>query len=48
MRPDHVGIAVGCFADPKFVAPARVGFAEKQHHWVTFPDDMPSTPELAC
>ena len=47
MRPDHYGIAIGCFADPDFVRPTRVVWAENQHHWVAFPDDMPSFEKAA-
>lgn len=47
MRPEHIGIAVGCFSDPGFVAPARIVWAKNRHHWVRFPDDMPSFPESA-
>ena len=47
MRPDHFGIAVGCFADPGFLRPTRVVWAESRHHWVTFPDDMPQFEQAA-
>jgi hypothetical protein len=42
MRPDHLGIAAGCFADPQFTAPVRTIWTENKHHWVKFPDDLPA------
>ena len=47
MRPDHIGIAVGCFADPQFPGPARAVWAESRHHWVAFPDDLPVFEQAA-
>lgn len=47
MRPDHFGIAVGCFTDPSFVAPTRTIWTKNQHHWMLFPDEMPSFPEAS-
>ena len=41
MRPEHIGIAVGCFGDPQFPGPTRAVWIENRHHWVTFPDDLP-------
>jgi hypothetical protein len=41
MRPDHIGVAVGCFGDPSFPGPARAVWAESRHDWVTYPDDLP-------
>lgn len=35
--PDHVAVAVGCFADPGFPAPELVAWATQKHAWVTFP-----------
>jgi hypothetical protein len=42
MRPDHLGIAAGCFADPSFPAPVRTIWTENKHHWVRFPDGLPA------
>lgn len=42
MRPSHVGVAVGCFADPEFFAPARAVWTMRRHHWVSFPDGLPT------
>ena len=42
MRPDHMGIAIGCFDDPHFARPARTIWTEHQHDWVRLPDDMPA------
>jgi hypothetical protein len=41
MRPDHLGIGIGSFADPSFAAPMRAIWTENKHHWVRFPEDMP-------
>jgi len=40
MYPDHLGVAVGCFADPDFPAPERTVWAKRKHHWVEFPSSM--------
>ena len=47
MRPSHVGVAVGCFSDPEFFAPARAVWTQRQHHWVMFPEDLPTFPKSA-
>ncbi len=47
MRPDHIGIAVGCFADPHFPGPTRVVWTESRHHWVAFPDNLPTFEQAA-
>ena len=47
MRPDHVGIAVGCFADPDFPPPVRAVWADHRHGWLSFPEDMPVFPKAA-
>jgi hypothetical protein len=36
ISPDHIGVAVGTFADPQFRAPLRSYWEETRHHWVTF------------
>jgi len=41
MRPDHYGVAVGCFGDPSFPAPARAVWAEHSHPWLSYPDGLP-------
>ena len=41
LRPDHYGVAVGCFGEPGFAEPARVVWNESKHPWVSFPDDLP-------
>ena len=41
LRPDHVAVAIGCFADPGFRRPDRAVWAESQHHWLRFPDNVP-------
>ncbi len=49
MRPDHLGVAIGCFSDPSFAGPVRAIWTENKHHWVEFPKDIPvfekGTPE---
>ena len=47
MRPDHIGIAVGCFADPDFPGPARAVWAESRHHWLSYPEDLPVFDQAA-
>jgi len=41
MRPQHIGVAVGCFGDPQFPRPARAVWAESRHDWAVYPDDLP-------
>ena len=36
--PDHVAVAVGCFADPTFPPPTTVAWTTEQHPWVRFPE----------
>lgn len=38
MAPNHVAVAVGCFADPDFPSPTRTVWHSRKHHWVEFPD----------
>jgi hypothetical protein len=38
--PDRCGIAVGCFADPKFPAPTLSMWEESKHHWLLLPSDI--------
>lgn len=40
MRPDHMGVAAGCFDGP-LPRPVRVIWAREKHDWVCFPDDIP-------
>lgn len=47
LRPQHVGIAVGNFADPAFVAPARSVWTQHKHHWVSLLPDIPSFARAA-
>ena len=37
--PEHVAIAVGCFADPCFPQPTEVAWVAEHHPWVRFPDE---------
>jgi len=41
LRPAHIGIAVGSFADPAFTAPSRSVWTQHKHEWVTLPPDIP-------
>ena len=45
LRPEHLGVAVGCFAEPGFVEPARVVWSESKHPWITFPEGVPEFPQ---
>jgi hypothetical protein len=42
LRPNHVGIAVGNFADPSFGAPTRAVWSEHKHHWINLPSELPA------
>lgn len=44
MRPDHLGVALGCFEGP-LPAPSRAIWAEEAHDWVVLPDGMPVFPK---
>ena len=44
MRPDHVGVAFGCF-ETKLPDPIRAIWTEEKHDWVGFPDDWPTFPK---
>jgi hypothetical protein len=41
-RPDHSGVAVGCFADPTFPAPKRSVWEESKHPWLGLPSEIES------
>ena len=40
MYPDHVGVAVGCFADREFPMPERAVWCSRMHPWVAFPASL--------
>jgi hypothetical protein len=42
LRPNHIGIAVGQFADPDFAKPTRVVWTQHKHAWITLPPDVPA------
>lgn len=44
MRPDHVGVAYGCFETP-VPEPIRAIWTEAKHDWVTFPKDWHAYPK---
>ena len=44
--PDHVAVAVGCFADPTFPPPTTVAWTAEQHAWVRFPEGCRSFERL--
>jgi hypothetical protein len=37
-KPDMIGIAVGGFADPQFLAPLRSVWEQTRHEWVKLPN----------
>lgn len=39
-RPDHRGVAVGCFADPTFPIPTLSVWEESKHPWLGLPAGM--------
>ena len=43
--PEHLGVAVGCFAEPGFVEPARVVWSESKHPWIKFPEGVQEFPQ---
>jgi hypothetical protein len=47
LRPQHIGIAVGNFADPAFAPPTRAVWMQHKHDWITLPSDMPAFPQAA-
>jgi hypothetical protein len=44
-NPDYCGIAVGCFADPTFPAPASSGYEESMHPWLGLPPGTERFPQ---
>ncbi len=44
MRPDMVGVALGCF-ETELPDPVRAIWTEEKHSWVSFPDDLPTFPQ---
>jgi hypothetical protein len=44
MRPDHVGVALGCLTTPA-PEPSRVIWTSEKHDWVTFPAHWPHYDE---
>ena len=44
MRPDHMGVAYGCFVTP-VPDPIRAIWTEQRHGWVSFPEDWPTYPK---
>ena len=47
LRPEHVGVAVGCFGEPGFALPVRVVWSETKHPWIRFPEGVPEFPKGA-
>ena len=41
MRPEHAGVAYGCFTTP-VPDPIRAIWTEQKHGWVEFPENWPS------
>ena len=44
-NPQNMGIAVGCFADPDFPAPASSGWEESMHRWLGLPPGTARFPQ---
>ena len=42
MRPEHVGVAGGCFTDTSFLKPARTIWTKSKQDWLDFPEDLPA------
>ncbi len=38
--PDWIGVGVGSFADPSFMAPTMSVFEQSRHHWVRLDDGV--------
>ncbi len=47
LRPQHIGIAVGNFADPTVGRPVRSVWTRHKHEWVTLPPDIPAFAQAA-
>jgi len=47
LRPKHIGIAAGHFADPDFARPTRIVWEQHKHEWITFPPDILTFPQAA-
>ena len=45
LRPDHVGVAVGAFADPNFPQPTYSVWESTIHPWVVLPGAVSRFPE---
>lgn len=43
MRPDHMGVAYGCFETP-VPEPMRAIWTGEKHDWVTLPENWPTFP----
>ena len=41
LRPQHIGIAVGNFADTGFNPPTRSVWTQHKHEWIVLPSDIP-------
>lgn len=46
LRPQHIGIATGNFADPQFGRPMRSVWTQHKHEWIMLPEipAFPRTP----
>ena len=45
--PEHVGVAVGAFADPAFPPPARAVWTQLQHGWIVLPAGVEAFPAMS-
>ena len=46
LRPDHLGVALGCLAT-EVAEPMRVIWLKEKHDWVTFPEHWPTFDETS-
>ena len=47
LRPQHIGIGVGAFADCEFMRPNRSVWTQHKHDWIALPDGVPAFPQAA-
>ncbi len=46
LRPQHIGIAAGNFADPEFGRPKRSVGTQHKHDWIILPPEIPAFPQV--
>jgi len=45
LKPNVIGIAVGCFADPHFPPPSRSVWEQSHHAWLGLPEGIKHFPK---